>query len=503
MPKSKYNDYKLLEDELLLIVNKIGRMPSTTYLKTIGKGDLLHGIRIHGGIRVVSDKIGYPTKTTYKTLSGDIVRSSYEMIVANFLYLNNIQYDYEPKISLGRQLKADFKIGEIYIEVWGMMGRDAYRSRRVMKEKVYNDNNLKLISLEVNDFKLNIEEINEILIHHMKLNNIKVNDFYKKVDDILYSEHFQLTYKHFVSEIEDYCSRNNLKTLRSEKWWKENGFGKHMNFLSNNKIKLRDVAKDLGLTPHTTSWTLDKLKIELNPICETLGRFPTPSDLKNTGRYKILNTINKYGGFVIVSELMGYIKNENSLLRSEWKNNIEKWKDKEYVVSILKSKYDTYMPSANDLTSDGNSDLLNAIILFHGGLSSVAIYTGLKHTSKRKWYTYDQLEQELSVICGDLGKFPTQDDLVSIGRLELSYPINKYGGYGTVAEKMGYKRKLRQKGEWKSFEKVKSELLIICENIQRFPTQKDFKDIHREDLRKAIYRYHGGVKTVKTILGFP
>lgn len=82
---------------------------------------------------------------------GDLVRSNYERVVANFLYSQDIDYVYEKplKLSDGRLFHPDFYLPDYdcYIEIWGMTGNGRYNYLRHGKRDEYARDSIKLIEL--------------------------------------------------------------------------------------------------------------------------------------------------------------------------------------------------------------------------------------------------------------------------------------------------------------------------------------------------------------------
>lgn len=81
----------------------------------------------------------------HKTLKGDMVRSKSEVIIANLLYDNNIDYEYEKKLFYdnNKWIEPDFTIklgenNEIYWEHLGMLGLETYDERWSEKLNIYN-----------------------------------------------------------------------------------------------------------------------------------------------------------------------------------------------------------------------------------------------------------------------------------------------------------------------------------------------------------------------------
>ncbi len=96
-----------------------------------------------------------------ETEKGEEVKSKAEKSVADYLHENKIKYKYEETIKLGdNKIKYDFYLPkyDIYIEYWGLESLDnktgeKYRERKAEKIGLYDEYNLKLISIQPEDLK--------------------------------------------------------------------------------------------------------------------------------------------------------------------------------------------------------------------------------------------------------------------------------------------------------------------------------------------------------------
>ena len=91
----------------------------------------------------------FDEKLIHKTARGELVRSKSEVIIADALFHNNLEYQYEPELVLeGKVKRPDFKIidadtGDIwYWEHCGMMSDSKYAKRWADKEKFYAKNGI-------------------------------------------------------------------------------------------------------------------------------------------------------------------------------------------------------------------------------------------------------------------------------------------------------------------------------------------------------------------------
>ncbi|MFA5404430.1 MAG: hypothetical protein WC358_05810 [Ignavibacteria bacterium] len=89
-------------------------------------------------------------KANFLCTDGHYVRSLSEMTIDNWLYHNEILHSYEKKLPLQEPLYSDFYLKKIdcYIEFWGMNDDPLYKERKKIKQKLYSENNFKLLELE-------------------------------------------------------------------------------------------------------------------------------------------------------------------------------------------------------------------------------------------------------------------------------------------------------------------------------------------------------------------
>ena len=104
----------------------------------------------------------YISDNEYRTLNGELVRGYQELLIANWLFLNNVSYDYERRyvtkrrISVGLDYKPDFYISgtSIYLEHFGIdrkgntapwIDRDEYNEITAKKRQLHRENGTTLI----------------------------------------------------------------------------------------------------------------------------------------------------------------------------------------------------------------------------------------------------------------------------------------------------------------------------------------------------------------------
>lgn len=88
----------------------------------------------------------------YRCENGTYVHSISKLCIANWLYANNIRFEYERAVFFEKSQKqahSDFYLPErdVHIEYWGMSNDPAYESYKLWKEANYAENNIRYISL--------------------------------------------------------------------------------------------------------------------------------------------------------------------------------------------------------------------------------------------------------------------------------------------------------------------------------------------------------------------
>lgn len=144
-----------------------------------------------------------------RTIKGEVVKSKGEALIANFLYKNSIDYEYElvyPEHMPERKVyKPDFTLilndEKIYLEYFGLSNYDdnelnRYNKIKNLKEKYHKDNNTKFIKIDSSPnediilnlkqqllkFGFELKEKTELEIFNTLLDNNKFAEFYNYKD---------------------------------------------------------------------------------------------------------------------------------------------------------------------------------------------------------------------------------------------------------------------------------------------------------------------------------
>jgi transposase len=78
---------------------------------------------------------------------GHTVRSTYEKRVDDWLSAHGLAHEIEPTVPYASRWRADFKVGETYIEVWGMAGSATYDERKRAKINWYREHDVALLEI--------------------------------------------------------------------------------------------------------------------------------------------------------------------------------------------------------------------------------------------------------------------------------------------------------------------------------------------------------------------
>lgn len=78
------------------------------------------------------------------------LRSTHEREIDHWFYRNGIEHEVEKRVPVNIEIYCDWYLpkGEFYVEYWGLMHEEWYREARRVKERLYKENHLRLVSIE-------------------------------------------------------------------------------------------------------------------------------------------------------------------------------------------------------------------------------------------------------------------------------------------------------------------------------------------------------------------
>lgn len=438
-----------IQREIEPIIEELGRFPTTSDLRRLGKHNLLSAISTnYNGIKNVRKLLGY-TKKSPIAKDGHFCDSFSEVIIDDFLYMNkiphkrNIQFNF-PKIKcrpdfvldnmiIIEVLMADYRIGN-------HKGRyKQYVNRYVRKRVAY-----KIAKMEI------IEVFPDELIDRSKLE--------KKL----------------------YAIANKAEAPRP--------------FL------LKDFTNIIFFDKKSPGYWAnpDNLKKELLPLIKQYGKIPSINILREIGRNDIEGAIiSIYGSYRAVAKAMGIDYNNYQKPQRFWQDI----KNIEDELKPVIEKYG-YIPGKSELKKIGKEGVVAAIETYHKSFKQICALLDVDYKPNKKtnrhWLTEINIKNELEIIVNKLGKFPTADDL----RKQKSHGLlkgilNIYGSFQNAAIKLGFViPENKPKGYWKILSNVLSELELFVSRYGKIPSCKILEK-EKPIIMYAVRNYHGGMQNIK------
>lgn len=117
------------------------------------------------------------------------------------------------------------------------------------------------------------------------------------------------------------------------------------------------------------------------------------------------------------------------------------------------------------------------------------------------WKDWKNFESEMDGVIRQIGYFPTQRELRELKRQDLLKGARHHGTYIEIKEKFGFTTKTKPIGYWIIWSNVESELKNIIEQLGHFPSQKELTNLGYSSLSVAVQN-HGGVDEVRNRLGY-
>ncbi len=351
---------------------------------------MLPAITRFGGAGAVARRLGFKCAGVVYAADGHAVFSYYEMVTDNILFSYKVPHKREPLIVKGKKYRADFKVGDVYIECLGYINKkdkrgDYYRKRWAEKVQIYNNEGKRFIALYPKDFS------NKAKGARMAL--AALVDEYKEVETPV--------------------------------------------------IDIGEITRPKGFY---AEWK--NIEKDLRRVIALLGRFPTAKDLERLRLFTLSIYIRKYhGGGHAVAKRMGFPLECNPPKYLQEIENIMG------ILRPIYEKL-RRMPTADELRSKKygeRTDIVTAIYEYHGGLGSVAKRIGWPMKGKGGSRSKCRLENVKSVllpICRKLGRMPTAEELRSkvYGPESdvVSCLYKYYGGISGISLILGYS--IKRKG---------------------------------------------------------
>jgi hypothetical protein len=259
--KSRWNEEVVIQ-RIEQYIDEFGHFPLYKSLENLGMFDLTNAISKLGGMEhfkeLISSRykaLGIPfndqqRQNTFISSDGHYLDSSYELMVDWYLVSRRIPHVIHGFISRPYPYRFDFKVGDIYIEVWGLSKSwqsQPYRNydkKRLIKEALYQKLGMKIISLEGNLFEKSYTEIES------------------QLDKIFSSYDIDIIRKDFSYSIDDFFKGKNY-------------------------------------------WTFENTLKELKVAIAEMGHWPTVEELINLGKRQVQKAMQKHGGRNVFRHALG------------------------------------------------------------------------------------------------------------------------------------------------------------------------------------------------------
>lgn len=365
--KGYWSNWENVKKEIRKIMAVTQTFPNYQQIRLLNS-KITKGVKYFGGIAEVAKKMGYPPPSQIVAIDGHNLRSSYEFFIDNFLFLYGIKHSVDGYIiKTNSNFRYDFKINNLYIEVWGYPNSNdniakAYQTRKQLKEELYQVNQLTFISFYPNDF----------------------NKYPKNIE----------------------------KMIR----------GKLEKYIHIPEDKINSNYKIESLFHYYGYWTKEKTVKELKNAIQKYGNFPSEQQLRSDRNSSLAFAMNKHGGINHFRSMLGFnIKKHNSKYWTE----IEIIRQLKTVI-----KREGKFPSRDDLIRL-NKGRLEAAIAHRGGYKKYQQKLGYqpKHKPDGFYKNKKNVLDECHKIYLRLSHFPNAKELLRLGENSLRSSISRLGGY--------------------------------------------------------------------------
>lgn len=291
----------------------LGRFPVQGDLKLLGLGGLSHAIIKQGGIKRMYEKMGIIPKGYYEANDGHLLDSCLECYVDNYLLQHMVPHEVHPRISPRRKYRADFRVGDLWIEILGypdISKYAAYYSRVKEKKSLYKQLGLKTIFFEFNDFRhKSLTEIERIIESKMPLKSMpRCRRRAGNADSIL-PKHYWSYFPTLIKTLKPLADK--LRRFPTDKELNQKGIGGLRHAIQRypgGRERLAKVLKCAILRKPRNHWTRSQTLQELKVFAAQLGRFPKQKDFRSCGRNDLCSAVYKHGS----------LKDFRKIIKTRW-----------------------------------------------------------------------------------------------------------------------------------------------------------------------------------------
>lgn len=302
-PNGYYDDFETLKEDLNHFINEHDRFPTQVEMAN-ELGIYRINYEKHGTIDEIKMKMGYCDKEDLVDLTGYINKSSYELIVANYLIEYDIPYkrDQFPfkKINNKYLYRSDFTFyltngEELHCEIWG--GKrdspkeesgifESYNETMEIKLNLYKKYNIRLISINPEVFTQPSIELQKTLY---KIFSPYFQMTFKEVDYSLLSTSTlkNMSDDELIKKVMKYSidgtlpTSNYLRSINKEFLFVE-VIKRHKHYINFAKKYSLDTKRK-----HNNYWTQEKVFEAFDYMIKVYGRLLSSHELRKNGRSDI------------------------------------------------------------------------------------------------------------------------------------------------------------------------------------------------------------------------
>jgi hypothetical protein len=295
---------RLIVKELKLIIAEYGFFPTATFLKVLGRYDLISAISNREGFSRFRVLLNEPSQNLIPAKDKHYLQSTYECIFDNILYKYNIPHRVHVKISKKHQYRCDFLIGKTYIEIAGYYrtNSNAYEIKMEKKKQLYERLNKKFVIIPGKLFTRRIEYIEkEVLgiISKIDFRQAKTLAVHKDIciKPATYWADFKNVKKELIPFIEKYGRMPTIKEL-----YKNNkvGLAKAIYYYHGTTYevaqRLRLKSRQVSREYYTEKKTIDDYK----QLCIVHDKPLTKKELYALNLRGLAHAIIKFKGFRVI-----------------------------------------------------------------------------------------------------------------------------------------------------------------------------------------------------------
>lgn len=478
--------------ELRPLVRSLRHWPTQDEFKQLGMANLRGAIHKYGNAAKFRLMLKVDLKKAIFAKDGHCLGSGLECYVDDFLYEHGIAHEVQPLIVKTRKFRADFKVGEYWIEVLGYKdnGRQPlYFTAWAEKRAIYKRLRRKLIIFTAADFAdKTYSEIMQIIAAKLPFKNYRR----KMIKALNPGEEFKSRYywedwdrlKAALLPIAKELGRfpGERELLARGLGGLDRAFYKY----DGGRFK---IAERLGYPlkkKHPDYWTKERVISELQTLTRKLGRFPSHKDMQKSN-YTLSIRVVELGGIDKLRRRFGYEKAVGD--KGYWTETA--------VIKHLKelTKKLGHFPTVQEIGKEMSS--LAVYMTKYGGANKFRRLLGAPVLQQDdNYWSKPVVFKHLKTLSTELGHFPTIKEMKDPPGLYSG--LLKFGSINKFRKSLGAPILLKEHGYWTEAAVVK-HLKAFIAKLGHFPISRELQS--ETSLFHYVFKF-GGIKKFRKQLGY-